>query len=170
VPHPDARPFGRAALTGALLLVSSACAAAQPAGARPAVAPAAVAPGDSAAVARTIERFHQALARGDSAAALALLAPGATVLESGSVESFAEYRGHHLPADIEYARAVPSVRGPIRVTVRGDVAWAASTSDSRGTFKGRPVDSAGAELMVLARTASGWRIEAIHWSSRRRSS
>jgi len=160
-----------AALATALVLASSACASAQAthAGHQP-PAPASRTTTDSADVARVIGGFHAALERGDSAAALALLAPDVTVLESGGAESLAEYRAHHLPADIEYARAVPSVRGPVRVTVRGDVAWAASTSDTKGTFKGRAVDSAGAELMVLTRTSAGWRISAIHWSSRRRSS
>jgi uncharacterized GH25 family protein/ketosteroid isomerase-like protein len=124
--------------------------------------------GDSAEVARTVGRFHEALARGDSAAALALLAPGATILESGGVETVAEYRAHHLPADIAFARAVPNVRGPVRVTVRGDVAWAASTSETKGEYRGRAVNSVGAELMVLTRDAAGWRIGAIHWSSRAR--
>jgi ketosteroid isomerase-like protein len=173
VAHPHHRSFTSrsASLVAALLLASSACASAQGthAGHQPS-ASASPAARDSADVARVIGSFHAALERGDSAAALALLAPDVTVLESGGVESLAEYRGHHLPADIEYARAVPSVRGPVRVTVRGDVAWAASTSDTKGTFKGRAVDSAGAELMVLTRTAAGWRISAIHWSSRRRSS
>ena len=125
---------------------------------------------DSVEVVRTVGRFHAALARGDSAAALALLAPGATILESGSVETVAEYRAHHLPSDIDFARAVPATRGPVRVTVRGDAAWAVSTSETKGEFRGRPVNSAGAELMVLTRTADGWRIGAIHWSSRRRTS
>jgi ketosteroid isomerase-like protein len=155
----------------ALLLAVAACtpdpgAAESPAGS--AAVQRAPTASDSADVARAVERFHEALASGDSAAALALLAPGATVLESGGEETVAEYRAHHLPADIEYARAVSGERGPMRVTVRGDVAWASSTSRSRGTFKGRPVDSAGAELMVLTRAADGWRIAAIHWSSRRR--
>lgn len=118
---------------------------------------------------RAVEAFHQALERGDSSAALALLDPSATILESGGSESVAEYRSHHLPADIEFARAIREARGSIRVTVRGDVAWASSTSSTRGEFKGRPVNSAGAELMVLTRAAGGWRIAAIHWSSRRRS-
>jgi ketosteroid isomerase-like protein len=52
--------------------------------------------------------------------------------------------------------------------VRGDVAWVVGTSTTRGEYRGRPVDSAGAELMVLTRTPQGWRIAAIHWSSRRR--
>lgn len=123
---------------------------------------------DSAAAAATVARFHEALARGDSAAALTLLAPDARILESGGIETVAQYRAHHLPADIAYARAVPSARAPLHATVRGDVAWVTGTSSARGTMRGRAVDSAGAELMVLTRTPDGWRIEAIHWSSRRR--
>lgn len=121
---------------------------------------------DSAAVVATVERYHAALTAGDSAAALALLAPDAVVLESGGMETREEYRGHHLPADIEFARAIHSERGPIRMTVRGDAAWAWSTSTTRGEFRGRKIDSRGAELMVLTRSDDGWRIAAIHWSSR----
>ena len=72
---------------------------------------------DSAAVVATVGRFHAALAAGDSAAALALLAPDVTILESGGVETRDEYRSHHLPGDIAFARAVKSERGPMRVTV-----------------------------------------------------
>jgi uncharacterized protein (TIGR02246 family) len=125
--------------------------------------------GDSAAVAQVVRRFHEALVAGDSAAALALLAPDVVVLESGGVETRDDYRAHHLPADIEFARAVPSTPAPVRVTVQGDVAWATSTSTTQGEFRGRAINSAGAELMVLARTAGGgWTIRAIHWSSRTR--
>lgn len=123
---------------------------------------------DSAAAVATVERFHAALARGDSATVLSLLADGATILESGGAETVAEYRGHHLPADIEHARAVASVRSLTRVAVRGDVAWVAGTSTSEGTVRGRAVKSSGAELMVLTHAADGWRIAAIHWSSRTR--
>jgi ketosteroid isomerase-like protein len=128
---------------------------------------------DSAAVARTITRFHDALTAGDSAGALALLAPDAAILESGGVETYDQYRAHHLPEDIGFARAVKSVRGTVSVTVRGDVAWASSTSTADGEYRGRAVRSAGAELMVLTRApgsprGDGWRISAIHWSSRTR--
>jgi len=123
---------------------------------------------DSAAVAATVSRFHAALAAADSAGVLALLAPDVEVLESGDRETRAEYRAHHLAADVEFARAVRSQRGPTRVRVRGDVAWTSATSITRGTFRGRAVDSAGAESMVLVRTPAGWRIAAIHWSSHRR--
>jgi ketosteroid isomerase-like protein len=95
-----------------------------------------------------------------------LLAPDAIILESGGEESRAEYQSHHLPADIAYARSTRTTRSPVRVEVRGDVAWASSTSTSAGESRGRPSSSAGAELMVLTRTAGGWSITAIHWSSR----
>lgn len=123
---------------------------------------------DSAAAAAVVARYHRALEDGDSATALSLLAPDATILESGGLESRDEYRSHHLPGDIEFARAVPSRRGPLHVTIRGDVAWARSTSVTEGQFRGRAINSAGAELMVLSREADGWRIRAIHWSSRTR--
>lgn len=122
-------------------------------------------PADSAA--RTVEAFHAALSAGDSAAALRLLADDVVILESGSRESLAEYRAHHLPGDIRFARAVPSKRAPLQVTVMGDVAWAVGTSETSGTVEGRAINSLGVELMVLTRTGAGWKIRAIHWSSRR---
>ena len=122
-------------------------------------------PGDSVAVAGVVTRYHRALATGDSARALTLLSPGAIILESGAVESLGEYRRHHLPADIAFARAVRTDRSPIHVTVRGDVAWTHSTSTTRGRYRGKTVNSAGAESMVLARDAYGWKISSIHWSS-----
>jgi ketosteroid isomerase-like protein len=123
---------------------------------------------DSAGAAATVERFHRLLAAGDSTGALALLAPDAVILEAGGMETRSEYRSHHLSGDIEFARAIRSERGPVRVKVRGDVAWATSTSTTQGEFKGRVINSAGAELMVLTRTSAGWRIASVHWSSRTR--
>ena len=123
---------------------------------------------DSIAVSEALRQFRDALTRGDSAAALALLADDAVVLEAGSIESRAEYRGHHLPADIRFAAAVPGKAGPLQVVLAGDVAWVISTSEVGGTFEGRAINSIGAELAVLTRTAKGWQIRAIHWSSRRR--
>jgi ketosteroid isomerase-like protein len=121
---------------------------------------------DSAAVAQVVERFHAALEAGDSVAALRLLKDDGIILESGAVETKQEYRAHHLPGDIAFARAVRREAGPIRVVVRDDVAWATSTSTMRGTYRDRPVNSQSVELMVLERTSAGWRIAAIHWSSR----
>jgi ketosteroid isomerase-like protein len=157
----------QAAAVSALIIFGALAAPARPAAAQSSTAQA---PTDSAAAAAVVERYHRALAVGDSAGALALLADDAVILESGDVESREEYRAHHLPADIAFARAVKGDRSAVRVTVRGDVAWATSTSTSKGQYRGRAINSAGAELVVLARDADGWKISAIHWSSHSRRS
>ena len=124
---------------------------------------------DSTAAVAVVERFHTLLATGDSVAAVQLLSPDLVVLESGGVETRAEYLGHHLGADMQFAMAVPSERGIVGFHQEGDVVWVAGTSTSRGTFRDRKIDSRGAELVVLTRSGSGWLIRAIHWSSRRNS-
>lgn len=123
---------------------------------------------DSAAIVATVERFHSLLVAGDSASVARLLAPDLTVLESGGIENRAEYLGHHLGADMEFAKAVRADRRVIAVRRQGNVAWLVASSSAQGTFRDRPVDSRGAELIVLSRLGSGWLIRAIHWSSQRR--
>lgn len=130
--------------------------------------PAAATAADSLDVVHAVERFDSLLAAGDSGAALALLAPDAVILENGGMETRNQYRAHHLPADIQFLRAVRTTRDPVRAVVRGDVAWTTATSTSQGTFRERPVNSAGAALLVLTRESDGWRIDAIHWSSHTR--
>lgn len=123
---------------------------------------------DSAAVVAVVESLHRALATGDTATVRTLLAENAIVEEGGGLETRSEYFGHHLSADMEFAAGVESERHVARVAIHGDVAWVASTSRRTGTFRGREIDMDGAELMVLRRTPAGWRIAAIHWSSRSR--
>lgn len=125
---------------------------------------------DSATVARTVARFHDAIAAGDSVTALSVLSPDVLVIESGDVETFAQYRTEHLSADIAFARAVPGGHTVVAMRVAGGTAWVTSTSVTQGSFQGRAINSAGAELMVLtrARPAGPWLIRAIHWSSHRR--
>jgi ketosteroid isomerase-like protein len=123
---------------------------------------------DSVAIAKTVEDFHNALSSGDSAKALSILSNDAVILESGGLESLSQYRSHHLPADISFAKAVASTRAPIQVRVEGSSAWTVGTSTTKGTFKGKAIDSIGAESMVLTKQPGGWRIRSIHWSSRKR--
>ena len=123
---------------------------------------------ESAEIIAVVDRFHAALVAGDSSTALQLIAEDAVMLEAGSVETKAEYGKNHLPADIEFESGVSTKRSPIRAIVRGDTAWATSTSEVSGTYQGRPVDFVGAESMVLSREPGGWHIRAIHWSSRAR--
>jgi hypothetical protein len=125
-------------------------------------------PSDSINVVQVVARFHAALASGDSAVALGLLDRDAIILESGAAETREEYRSHHLPADIEFARATKSKQSVVGVRLSSNVAWVASTSTTTGRFADRPVNSDGAELLVLRKAGNGWRIAAIHWSSRAR--
>ncbi|MGQ0640867.1 MAG: DUF4440 domain-containing protein [Gemmatimonadaceae bacterium] len=128
----------------------------------------ALAASDSSDVVAVVMGYHAALASGDSTAALALLALDAIIVETGGIETREQYRSGHLRGDIGFASGIKSERGPVRVVVHGDVAWATSTSSTQGEYRGRPINSASAELMVLSRMPNGWKIRAIHWSSRAR--
>ncbi|MFH1763058.1 MAG: ABC transporter permease, partial [Gemmatimonadota bacterium] len=120
----------------------------------------------SGEVTQVIQAFHRARSSGDSLAVKQLLAEDARVLESGDLETREEYVSHHLPADLAFASAVERVQGPVDVVVQGDVAWAISGNQTRGVFRERPINSKGAEFVVLTRVGREWRIRAIHWSSR----
>jgi ketosteroid isomerase-like protein len=122
---------------------------------------------DSVAIIRVASRFHAALENGDTTTIKQLLAPDLQVLEGGEVETRAEYLAHHLAADIEFAKSVRSESRLTSFSREGSVAWLVSTSSARGTFRGRPVNSLGAELMILSKARSGWQIRAVHWSSGR---
>jgi ketosteroid isomerase-like protein len=124
--------------------------------------------GDEAAVRAVVTRFHNAVTSGDGAAAMAVVGGDAVFLEAGSVETRAEYEKNHLPADIDFEKSVPMKRGAIRIVVSGDAAWATCTTELKGTFQGRAIDSIGTEMMVLSRAAGGWQIRAVSWSSRAR--
>ena len=123
---------------------------------------------DVAAVTAVVNAFHNGIRSGDAAAVAQVIADDALMLEAGGTETRAEYLKDHLPADIEFEKTVSIKRSPIRVVVNGPSAWATSTGEFSGTFQGKPVDSIGAELMVLSREPAGWRIRAIHWSGRTR--
>ena len=113
----------------------------------------------------TVERFHRALADGDRAAVLQLLAPDAIILEGGEAQTRAEYEREHLGDDIAFAHTTKSERSPSEIQQNGDAAWVTTKSKTTGTLNGRKIDSVGVELMVLTKGDAEWRIRAIHWSS-----
>lgn len=126
------------------------------------------APPNEADVTAVVESFYGAMKKGDTAAAMRLLAPDAVFLESGKLETRAEYEANHLPADVEFESQVTGKRAPIRVTFEGNTSWVIATTEYEGTFQGQPVSFVSAQLMVLTRESGDWRIRTIHWSSRRR--
>jgi ketosteroid isomerase-like protein len=117
-------------------------------------------------VASVFESFYGAIKRGDAPAAMSVIAPDAVFIESGTLETRAEYEQNHLPSDIEFERQVTGKRDPLRITFAGDTAWVIATTEYDGTFEGSPVGFVSAQLMVLTHDSGAWRIRAIHWSSR----
>ena len=114
-----------------------------------------------------VDAFHAALAKGDTRAALDLLAEDVQIFESGGVErSRAEYANHHLAADAAYSAAVR--RTPINRAhgETGTVAWVTSVETVAGTYRGRAINSRGVETMLLRKATGQGRIAHIHWSSK----
>jgi ketosteroid isomerase-like protein len=122
----------------------------------------------NAEVGAALESFYGAMKSGDTAAAMARIAPDAVFIESGRLETRAEYEKNHLPADIAFEKQVTGQRGPLQVKVNGDTAWVIATTDFQGTFDGGPVDFISTQLAVLTRQDGAWLIRSVHWSSRRR--
>jgi ketosteroid isomerase-like protein len=119
--------------------------------------------------AATVDSFHAALRRGDTAAAAGLLTEDALIFEGGAAErSKAEYAGHHLPADAAFSQAVASVVTRRTGNAAGMLAWIASEGRTTGTYQGKPIDLVTTETMLLRRVGRTWRITHIHWSSRKR--
>jgi ketosteroid isomerase-like protein len=125
-------------------------------------------PEDNAAVTAVLEKFYGAMKTGDTVTAMSTIAPDAVFLESGRLETRAEYEKNHLPNDIAFEKQVTGKRGPWRVTMQGDTAWVIAMTDFVGTFDGSPVDFQSAQLAVLTRETGDWLIRSIHWSSLRR--
>lgn len=119
------------------------------------------------AVRTSAHRLHDALAAGDSAAVLELLADDVRVYESGHAETRPEYRAGHLAVDIEFAGAVERETLSEHVRTSGEgVAVYLSEYRATGTFRGNEIDSHGTETLVMERRPDGWKIVHIHWSSR----
>jgi len=123
---------------------------------------------DSAAAVAVTQRFHQALAASDSTLAVSLLADDVLVLESGAIQNRADYLSHHLGADMKASHDSRGVRTVVRVTVVGSLAYVASSTLTPSTGAEGNNGSELAELMIVSRGATGWKIRAVHWSSRRR--
>jgi ketosteroid isomerase-like protein len=124
-------------------------------------------PANESDVTAVLESFYGAMKNGDTAAAMATIAPDAVFVESGRLETRAEYEANHLPADIGFEKQVTGKRSPWQVTLQGDTAWVIATTEYDGQFDGSPVQFTSAQLAVLARSDDRWLIRSIHWSSRR---
>lgn len=120
--------------------------------------------GPEAEVRSVARAFKEALAAGDSTAALGYLHDDVLILEGGRAETKQQYRSGHLAADMRFASSVKSETVRDGVTMHGDVALYTQSYRVTGTSaRGAPIDRTSSEAMVLVRTPSGWRIRNIHW-------
>lgn len=116
----------------------------------------------------TVAAFHLALADADTARVAALLSPKVEIYESGHVErSREEYAGHHMGADIQYARGTTDRVLRQSEQVSGNLAVVMRETETTGTYGGRPVHQFGTETAVLEKNGDGWVISHVHWSSRK---
>lgn len=114
-----------------------------------------------------VERFERALADGDRNAALEVLATDLVVYESGHAErSREEYAASHLDADIAFLNTAKTQLLSRSVNAVGDSAVVLSETRIRSERQGKATARASLETLLLRRTAHGWRITHIHWSSR----
>lgn len=152
-------PWALTAATVVLLAFAAPAAAADP-------APIEAVPPEARAAAATVDAFHEALRRGDTEAASALLSDDVLVFEEGRAErSKAEYAARHLGADAAFSKAVRGVSTRRRGDAAGDLAWIATEGRSKGRYRGTEVNRVTDETMVLRRVGETWRIVHIHWSS-----
>jgi len=118
-----------------------------------------------------VEAFSAAIKAVRIAEASALLDPNVLVLESGGSErSREEYLSHHAQADAEYMKDARQELRYRQARAVGDVAWVSSESVISHDKDDKPASSLSTETMVLRKTAQGWKIVHIHWSSRPASS
>lgn len=116
----------------------------------------------------TVAEFHEALAKGKLEQASAFLSPEIQIYESGYVErSRGEYVGHHLPADIEFAKATTSKVLKQTERVEGNLAVVLQETETTGKYKGNSVHLFGTETAMLEKQGDKWVIVHVHWSSRK---
>jgi ketosteroid isomerase-like protein len=121
------------------------------------------APPNEADVTKVVDAFYGGITAGDTGAVMQLIAPDAVFVESGKIETRAEYEDNHLPADIEFESKVKATRGPLRVTFDGrETAWVISTAEYD---EGNPEKYINTQLMILTHDTGDWRIRSISWSS-----
>jgi uncharacterized membrane protein/ketosteroid isomerase-like protein len=112
------------------------------------------------------DAFATALKSGDAAMVERLLLPDVLIAEGGGAErSFAEYAGHHLPADMAFTKAVESTLKDRKVIQVSDMATIISSSQMHGSYQGKTIHSQMMETMVLRLVDGQWLVAHIHWSS-----
>lgn len=125
-----------------------------------------VAPAATDAVA-AVERFTTALVAGRLTQAGAELDPSVLILESGGAErSRDEYLAGHAKSDAAFLKGAHITLKRRTAQASGDLAWVGSESEIHAMKADKMLMIASSETMVLRKSADGWKIVHIHWSSR----
>ncbi|TAM64235.1 MAG: DUF4440 domain-containing protein [Rhodanobacter sp.] len=109
--------------------------------------------------------FQAALKKGDRAAALALLAPDASISEGGQTQSRDAYANGHLGEDIAFLKNAKITPVSFGSMLMGDLAMVGSESNITATIKGKPITLRSRELLHLKNERKRWQIVSIQWQS-----
>jgi mono/diheme cytochrome c family protein/ketosteroid isomerase-like protein len=114
----------------------------------------------------TVRAFQEAVQDGNRKLALRLLAPDVKILEGGETQSSRdEYAAHHLQSDMDFLKASRVIPQTRTSRINGNTATVSSTTRIIGNSDGKPLDMISSETATLEKTAEGWRIVKIVWSS-----
>ena len=113
-----------------------------------------------------LQGFTDALEVGNRDLAVARLAPDLKVIENGIEQGYDAYVGGHLAEDIDFGKTVRRVLLDRHVTHESSgVATIVSTTRLIGNRSDKPIDETISEKATMGRTADGWRIHRIEWTS-----
>lgn len=120
---------------------------------------------NKADVLRTLQEFETAIVESDSVKAAYLLHDDVLILE-GRVETKEQYLSGHFFSDGRFLSSMNRDLISQDVTVHGETAWITSITRFQGTFRDQAYDLNSMQLMVFQHTDDGWKVAAVHWSSR----
>lgn len=115
---------------------------------------------------QALEAFQIAFINKNQERAWELLAEDARILERANIETKEEYLSHYFHSDGKFLSAMQRKVESQKVKSREDTAWVSTVSHMDGTYNDRKISINSAELAVLVKTEAGWKISAVHWSSR----
>ena len=125
-----------------------------------------IAPAAAEAV-KVVDAFSAAIKAVRIDEAAKLLDPQVLILESGSSErSRDEYLREHAIADAAFMQTAQQQLRYRQAQVEGNLAWVGTESILQRMQEGKTITLLSTETMVLKKTAQGWKIVHIHWSSR----
>ena len=125
-----------------------------------------IGPGAADAV-KVVDAFSAAIKAARLKDAGDLLDPNVLILESGSSErSRDQYLESHAIADSAFMQSASMQLRYRQARADGNLVWVASEGLLQMTRPGKPMAMLSTETMLLAKSARGWKIVHIHWSSR----